>query len=1215
MANVDQIVRLIISTKTSENLGLASDAANANLEIHEYPRSSADPPWAKAYEVFAQLGSERYLEAEIPARIPFERLTPMPSDETLALFGAPKCAFKKQSDVAPMGKAPGWHLEDEFSELSSARAFARDFVSRQSTTPRRIRIAHLDTGYDQNHHAIPENILREESWDFIKNKRYADDTGGFAIPTNNYGHGTATISILAGRAIPLLGNQPLGGAPDAEVLPLRISESVVLVHTDTPAKAVNYAIDHGCDVITMSMGGVASKFWVDAFNRAYESGVFCVCAAGNHLKLGPFATTPTNTVYPAVFNRVISATWIMANKASYNLPGRMSGNWGPHDKMRTSLAAYTPNIPWAEIGCPDIVSEDGAGTSSATPQIAAAAALWLTVHGAKFPDRDWKRAEAVRQALLQSAMPPGSHFEEFGRGTLKARKALDFVPQGLVIEPADVIWFPWLKAATGLGLAAVPQLAPANALEQMLNVEFAQLTLTDPGLIELLKNGANNLSPREQAAVRQYVAEESRLASPQLKNYIKTGTISPQAPPGAIRPPAEPPPPPPPETPEAPEAPPPPTGGSVYRNRWVAPMPQTRRVRVYALDPSYAIQKATVDLAETTLEIPWDEDLKPGPVDEYLEVIDFDLPSRIFYDPVDLNDQRLVIEDGLCPSPGNPRFHQQMVYAVARKTIDIFENALGRKIFWTGPPLKLEAPSSRYKTAANDDVFMQRLRIYPHAMRNPNAYYSQRKGSLLFGYFPSQDEDRFGGEFVFSCLSYDIVAHETTHAILDGMNRTLVIPTNPDVLAFHEAFADIVALFSRLQMQDIVANQIAATRGDFNSANIFGQLGREFGIGTGRFQALRTYLGRRMEEFSPITRRDPLSRYATDEEVAKAVAELGEQKSYDRKSVWQKTIPDPRLYKNTEADPHVRCIILVNAVYKALTSIYETRADNLLAIAKIIGPNGELPQPLVHLLSAELTKSAGQVLDMCIRAIDYLPPVDITFGDYLRAILTADFDLNRDDKLHYRVAFVEAFREWGIAVDGVTTSSEESLRWQTFNPGPFTDKANELARLLFDFVQEEFRSSSSRRDSFAVTRTWKWRVHDWFKQVFQDEPDFAALFGLPPNKRFYVRALRRIERIGPQNRILQQAMLQITCTEPLMDPRLAQASLKSYVTGGATLVVNTATPGIDYVITKTYNNSQRNEKAIQTALNLAESSLRSTYFSGSEVAGEPFAIVHEEEDE
>ena len=466
----------------------------------------------------------------------------MPSDEALALFGKPKCAFKKQSDFAPRGKNHGWHLEDQFSELKSAREHAHDFVGVIKPAPRRIRIAHLDTGYDREHHAIPEHILREESWDFVNDKQYADDTGGFAIPTNNHGHGTATISILAGRAIPLLDNQPLGGAPDAEVLPLRISESVVLLHTDAPAKAVRYAVDHGCDVITMSMGGVASKFWADAFNYAYEKGVFCVCAAGNHLKLGPFSTTPTSTVYPALFNRVISATGIMANMAPYDLPGHMSGNWGPHDKMRTSLAAFTPNIPWAEIGCPDLVSEDGAGTSSAIPQIAAAAALWLSVNGAKFSDRDWKRAEAVRQALLQSAMRPGSHFEEFGRGILKARKALDLVPTGLVIEPADVIWFPWLKASTGLGLA-VPQLAPADALEQMLNVEFAQLTLTDPGLIELLKKGAGNLSRREQAAARQYVAEESRLASPQLKNYIKTGAISP-LPPQTLRPAGASPPPP-----------------------------------------------------------------------------------------------------------------------------------------------------------------------------------------------------------------------------------------------------------------------------------------------------------------------------------------------------------------------------------------------------------------------------------------------------------------------------------------------------------------------------------------------------------------------------------------------------------------------------------------------------------------------------------------------
>ena len=47
---------------------------------------------------------------------------------------------------------------------------------------------------------------------------------------------------------------------------------------------------------------------------------------------------------------------------------------------------------------------------------------------------------------------------------------------------------------------------------------------------------------------------------------------------------------------------------------------------------------------------------------------------------------------------------------------------------------------------------------------------------------------------------------------------------------------------------------------------------------------------------------------------------------------------------------------------------------------------------------------------MCIRALDYLPPVDVTFGEYLRALITADFDLVADDRYNYRVAFIDAFR-------------------------------------------------------------------------------------------------------------------------------------------------------------------------------------------------------------
>lgn len=1201
-------VRLISVSSPVQTLALKPPAP-LQFEVKEVELPASAPPWQAAYEEYLRRGTGPYIEAEIPLEIPFLRLS---ADELLSQ-GVPKCTAKRRSRAAPAGEHAGWHLEDTFSQLDSARDFAR----KNNSLGRRVRIGHIDTGYDRSHHALPppNQILRDLSKDFSKRPpaQFADDPFyPDSFPIDTRGHGTATLCILAGGPIDLLSksvkrcflkNDALGGAPEAEVLPLRVCESVVLIGCDALAQAVHYAIDQGCDVIMLSMGGVASKFWIDAYNRAYESGVFCVAAAGNHLKSGGLPTTQDSTVYPALLNRVISATGVMADGLPYDLPGTMSGNWGPPDKMRTALAAYTPNIPWAEFGCPDVVSEDGAGTSAATPQIAAAAALWLQVHGSKYEKaKTWQRAEAVRQALLQSAKSPDTYFEEFGRGILQARAALDNDPEGLVIEPADAIWFPWLKTNVGFGIPEAT--APSSPLEQMMHVEFAQLELTDTGLIPMMKRGSDSLSANEQNEVRDYLVEQSSLASPQLKHYLKTGQIIAKL---SVKGAASP----------RPQTQP---DLTALRVPWTPPVPTTRRLRIYAIDPSYALQQSTVALSQVALEVPWEMDLKHGPVDEYLEVIDYDPASGCFYEPVDLNDKMLVVQDGLSPSPGNPLFHQQMAYAVARKTIDIFEAALGRRVFWTGPPLgqgnqgTIDREKLRlYRGAADDNVFVQRLRIYPHAMRQPNAFYSQRKGALLFGYFPSQDEDRFGDEIVYSCLSYDIVAHETTHAILDGMNRTLVFPTNPDVLAFHEAFADVVALLSRFQMKEIVATQIAATRGNLSSADILGQLGREFGIGTGRFQSLRAYLGKYMEEFQLVTRRDPISRHATDEEIAEAVKEAQKSPTYHRETVWQESVPDPRKLVNAQ-DAHDRGAILVAAVYGALVSIYETRAAKLLRLAGAAvgnGRRGDLPPELVDLLAEQLTRSAAQVLQMCIRAIDYLPPTDITFGEYLRAIVTADFDIVPEDNLHYRVAFIESFRNWGIKIDGVRSASEDSLLWQKLNPLSFITESNQLAAELAKFVQEDFQYASSRRDSFRVTNKWRWQIFDWLKHAFAKRPGFDRLFGLDlslPHAKFYVRTLRRVERTGPVGRPMPQAVLQVTQTRSIHENE------STFVMGGASLIVNTSTPGIDYVILKNVTSKSREALAVATALDREESSLRATYFGPDGAGAEPFAIIHEPED-
>ena len=118
-----------------------------------------------------------------------------------------------------------------------------------------------------------------------------------------------------------------------------------------------------------------------------------------------------------------------------------------------------------------------------------------------------------------------------------------------------------------------------------------------------------------------------------------------------------------------------------------------------------------------------------GPADSYLEVVDYDPASQAFYAPVYLNEPKLLAQDGLPPSEGNPQFHQQMVYAVARKTIEHFEQALGRRALWSSRRTLI---NGRY-----EEEYVERLRIYPHALREANAYYSSAKKALLFGYFPA----------------------------------------------------------------------------------------------------------------------------------------------------------------------------------------------------------------------------------------------------------------------------------------------------------------------------------------------------------------------------------------------------------------------------------------------------------------------------------------------
>ena len=259
---------------------------------------------------------------------------------------------------------------------------------------------------------------------------------------------------------------------------------------------------------------------------------------------------------------------------------------------------------------------------------------------------------------------------------------------------------------------------------------------------------------------------------------------------------------------------------------------------------------------------------------------------------------------------------------------------------------------------------------------------------------------RDGGKIdaVRSPASSDGLAAATIAAVAGSAEpRRYREPTNLDVLALHEAFADIVAIFQRFSYAEVVAHQIAKTRGNLETYNLLAQLAQQVGRAIGKRGALRDALG-----------------------------------GIDKKTgQWKPKEANATLIQRTQ-DTHDRGAILVAAVFDAFVAIYQSRIADLLRIATGgtgVLPDGEIQPDLVGRLASEASDTAEHVLRMCIRAMDYCPPVDVTFGDYLRVLITADHDLYVDDPRHYRVAFIESFRRWGIYPKGMKALSEETLLW------------------------------------------------------------------------------------------------------------------------------------------------------------------------------------------
>ena len=381
----------------------------------------------------------------------------------------------------------------------------------------------------------------------------------------------------------------------------------------------------------------------------------------------------------------------------------------------------------------------------------------------------------------------------------------------------------------------------------------------------------------------------------------------------------------------------------------------TRKLTILAQDPSVRVGGKVL---RAIVEVPAEE-LAPGPWGYRVHVVDYDSSTGSLYRPVKYQ----PLKEGRDGDPfadatdaqllASPNFHAQNVYAIAMRILARFEFALGRRVSWA--------------------FYGHQIKVAPHAFADANAFYSERDQALMFGYFPGRKR------MVFCCLSHDIVAHETTHALLDGLRERYTDPSSPEQAAFHEGFADVVALLSVFALPNIVKTIIDLNSPDVNPS----QIARKAVTVPALRQSLLLGLAKEMGQELPSMRGNALRRSA----------KLTPSRDY---------IKDPEF-----TEPHRRGEIFVAAIMNTFLTVWAKRLESLGQVAP-----GYLDRDRVV---EEGSTIADYLLTMVIRALDYAPPTDLQFCDFLSAVLTSDKEINpNDSRYRFRDRLRETFISYGI---------------------------------------------------------------------------------------------------------------------------------------------------------------------------------------------------------
>ena len=532
--------------------------------------------------------------------------------------------------------------------------------------------------------------------------------------------------------------------------------------------------------------------------------------------------------------------------------------------------------------------------------------------------------------------------------------------------------------------------------------------------------------------------------------------------------------------------------------------PVYRPLRVFTRDPATSTLAGAISL----VNIPW-EPLQPGPEGALFRVEGPGLP-------LDLNRPDLLLSSGLAPTMSDEQFRKQMVYTVCTSVYGSFRAALGRYVAWG------------FDSPGNGTL---KLTVRPDAFKGENAYYEKRTGTLSFGYYEgdkakTRGNNLPGGTF-YTSLSHDVVAHEVTHSLVDGLRSNFTVPTGPDVAAFHEALADLVAFFQRFSYAGVVRAAIRETGADLARSRLLTNIAEQFGQTTSGSGALRT------------------------------IAEIPR-------------IGEPLRHYGEDIEPHRRGSVLTAAVFEAFNTLFRRKTEPYIRLATNgtgVLPPGQMPADLQELLAKSASNLASQFLSILIRSIDYCPPVDIRFGDFLRAMITADHDLVPDDPHAYREALIDSFRRRSIFPLSVKNLSEDALIWR-----PAQKRIDPILGL--NFANLRFRGDPQNAAGAVELRRQARCLGDVICR-----PDLAAEFGLISAAQAArrsvqadlpcVQSIRSSRRIGPDGQVAFDLVAEVT-----QRTRAAHRGRLMPFLGGATVILGPQGE-VRYVISKSVVSERR----------------------------------------